>query len=127
MNHPIRWQHFDAAALRAATAGDKPILMLLTAPWCQHCRDLLATTLSDPQVVAAVHEHFVPVHVDAERRPDVNQRYGTGGWPTLAWLTPDGELLAQDNFLDAETMRQRLERVRTSWRKNNQEIQRGLR
>ena len=127
MNHPIRWQHFDAAALRAAAAADKPILMLLTAPWCQHCRDLLATTLTDPQVVAAVHEHFVPVHVDAERRPDVNQRYGTGGWPTLAWLTPEGELLAQDNFLDAAAMRERLERVRTSWRKNKQEIQRGLR
>lgn len=127
MNHPIRWQHFDAAALRAAATADKPILMLLTAPWCQHCRDLLATTLADPQVVAAVHDHFVPVHVDAERRPDVNQRYGTGGWPTLAWLTPEGELLAQDNFLDAAAMRERLERVRTSWRKNKQEIQRGLR
>lgn len=127
MNHPIRWQHFDASALRAAATADKPILMLLTAPWCQHCRDLLATTLADPQIVAAVHEHFVPVHVDAERRPDVNQRYGTGGWPTLAWLTPEGELLAQDNFLDAEAMQHRLERVRTSWRKNKQEIQRGLR
>ena len=127
MNHPIRWQHFEPATLRAAAAADKPILMLLTAPWCQHCRDLLATTLQDPHVVAAVHEGFVPVHVDAERRPDVNQRYGTGAWPTVAWLTPDGELLAQDNFLDAETMRQRLEAVRTTWRKSRQDIQRGLR
>lgn len=127
MNHPIRWQHFDASTSSAASRADKPILLLLTAPWCQHCRDLLAGPLSDPRVVAAVHEGFVPVHVDAERRPDVNQRYGTGGWPTIAWLTPNGELLAHDNFLDATNLLQRLERVRTGWQKNKHDIQRGLR
>jgi len=127
MNHPIRWQHFDASTSSAASRADKPILLLLTAPWCQHCRDLLAGPLSDPRVVAAVHEGFVPVHVDAERRPDVNQRYGTGGWPTIAWLTPNGELLAHDNFLDATNLLQRLERVRASWQKNKHDIQRGLR
>jgi hypothetical protein len=127
MNHPVRWLHFEPAVLKAAAAADKPVLLLLTAPWCQHCRDLLATTLRDPQVVALIQDGFVPVHVDAERRPDVNQRYGTGSWPTLAWLTPDGELLAQDNFLDAETLRQRLERVRTAWQQDQQQIRRSLR
>ena len=127
MKHPIRWQHFEPATMKAAAAADRPVLMLLTAPWCQHCRDLLATSFSDPQVVTAVHDGFVPVLVDAERRPDVNQRYGTGGWPTIAWLTPEGELLAHDNFLDTETLRSRLERVRTAWQKGKQDIQRGLR
>jgi uncharacterized protein len=127
MKHPIRWQHFEPATLKAAAAADRPVLMLLTAPWCQHCRDLLATSFADPQVVTAIQEGFVPVLVDAERRPDVNQRYGTGGWPTIAWLTPEGELLAHDNFLDAETLRSRLERVRGAWQKGKAEIQRGLR
>ena len=127
MNHPIRWQHFEPATLKAAAAADRPVLLLLTAPWCQHCRELLATTFSNPQVVQLVHESFVPVHVDAERRPDVNQRYGTGGWPTIAWLTPDGELIAHDNWLDAEALKQRLERVRTAWQKDKQNIRAGLR
>ncbi|MBL8753265.1 MAG: DUF255 domain-containing protein, partial [Planctomycetes bacterium] len=83
MNHPIRWQHFEPATLKAAAAADRPILLLLTAPWCQHCRQLLATSFTDPQVVQLVQEAFVPVHVDAVRRPDVNQRFGTGGWPTI--------------------------------------------
>jgi uncharacterized protein len=126
MNPSIRWQHFEPATLRAAAAADRPILMLLTAPWCQHCRDLLATSFADPQVVATVAEAFVPVHVDAERRPDVNQRYGTGSWPTIAWLTPDGELIAHDNWLDADALRARLERVRGAWQKNKHDIQRGL-
>jgi uncharacterized protein YyaL (SSP411 family) len=126
MTTSIRWQHFEPATLKAAAAADRPVLLLLTAPWCQHCRDLMATSFADPQVVATVTESFVPVHVDAERRPDVNQRYGTGSWPTIAWLTPDGELIAHDNWLDAEALRTRLERVRGAWQKNKADIQRGL-
>ncbi len=127
MTTPIRWQHFEPATLRAAAAADRPVLLLLTAPWCQHCRELLATSFADPQVMALVNDAFVPVHVDAERRPDVNQRYGTGSWPTIAWLTPDGELIAHDNWLDAEALRQRLERVRATWQTSKHDIQRGVR
>jgi len=126
MSQTIRWQHFEPATLRSAAAANRPILMLLTAPWCQHCRELLATTFADPMVVATVAANFVPVQVDAERRPDVNQRYGTGSWPTIAWLTPDGELLAHNNFLDRDGMLQTLERVQQAWRERQPEIRRGL-
>ena len=71
MTTTIRWQHFEAATLKAAAAADRPVLLLLTAPWCQYCRELLATSFTDPMVVNLVTDCFVPVHVDAERRPDV--------------------------------------------------------
>ena len=122
----IRWQHFDTATLEAAAAADRPVLMVLTVPWCQHCRELMATSFADPQIAARVDDDFVPVHVDAERRPDVNQRYGTGGWPTIAWLTPDGELITHANFLDAEQLGAQLDRVSAAWRERKQDIQQGL-
>jgi uncharacterized protein YyaL (SSP411 family) len=127
MSDTIRWQHFDPATLRQAAESDRPILLLLVAPWCQHCRTLQQTTFADPQVIALVRDGFVPVLVDAERRPDVNQRFGTGAWPTIAWLTPDGELLAHDGFLTADALRTRLERVRTAWRHEKEQIRAGLR
>lgn len=127
MNPAIRWQHFAPATLAAAAAADRPVLLVLTAPWCQHCRDLLATTFTDPQVVAAVQDGFVPVHVDAERRPDVNQRYGTGSWPTIAWLTPDGELLAHDTYLEAKALLARLAAVRNAWPQQKPKLQQSLR
>ncbi len=127
MTDTIRWQHLEPATFRAAAAGDRLVLMVITAPWCQFCRELLATSFADPQVVQAVGESFIPVHVDAERRPDINQRYGTGGWPTIAWLTPEGELIAHDNFLTAEQLRRQIERVRTAWQRDKHDIQRGLR
>ncbi|MCA8974761.1 MAG: thioredoxin domain-containing protein [Planctomycetes bacterium] len=122
----IRWQHFDSATLQAAAADDRPVLMVITVPWCQHCRELMTTSFADPHVQAIVEADFLPVHIDAERRPDVNQRYGTGGWPTIAWLTPDGELITHTNFLDADQLGAQLERVRTAWRERKQDIRQNL-
>jgi len=55
-------------------------------------------SFEDPEVAAVMNEHFVPVKVDREERPDVDDIYmeavqqmtGHGGWPLTAFLTPDG-------------------------------------
>ncbi len=126
MTDPISWQEFDPATLQAARDADRPVVMLLTVPWCHHCRDLLQGAFADPKVQASIRDGFVAVRVDAERRPDVNERYGTGAWPTIAWLTPDGELIANDTFLEPHELQQRLDRVRAMWRERRDELQRGL-
>lgn len=126
MTDSVEWQHFEAATLSRATSADCPVLLVITAPWCQHCRELMATSFADPEVIATVGESFMPVHVDSERRPDVNQRYGTGAWPTIAWLTPDGELIAHDNFLDSSELQIRLERIRDAWQSDKQNIRRRI-
>jgi len=126
MTDSVQWQHFEAATLARAASEDRPVLLVITAPWCQHCRALMATSFADPEVIATVSNSFVPVHVDSERRPDVNQRYGTGAWPTIAWLTPDGELIAHDNFLDSSELQIRLERIRDAWQSDKDNIQRRI-
>ena len=48
-------------------------------------------------IAALLNEHFVPVKLDREERPDVDRVYmaylqaltGQGGWPLSVWLTPD--------------------------------------
>lgn len=126
MTDPIQWQEFDSTALQRAQSTDRPVLLVLTVPWCQHCRDLLTTTFADGEVVTRVREHFVPILTDAERRPDVNDRYGTGGWPTIAFLTPTGDLIANDNWLSAQQLVPRLDRVRTFWREQKADIVRAI-
>ena len=46
---------------------------------------------------------FVPVRVDADRRPDIGERYSLGGWPTTAFLTPDGRLVGGGTFVAARS------------------------
>jgi len=96
MTDPITWLPFEPATLQRAKAADHPVLLVLTVPWCHHCKDLLQQTFGDQQIQATLRDSFVAIQVDAERRPDVNERYGTGGWPTIAYLTPDGDLIAND-------------------------------
>ena len=69
------------------------------------------TTYADPAVAALIGERFVPVRVDADRRPDINERYNLGGWPTTAFLTAGGRLITGGTFVAADRMMSVLTRV----------------
>jgi len=55
-------------------------------------------SFEDPTVAAILNEHFIPIKVDREERPDVDALYmaatqlvsGHGGWPMSVFLMPDG-------------------------------------
>jgi uncharacterized protein YyaL (SSP411 family) len=126
MSDPITWHDFEPRTLQRAKGADRPIVMMLTVPWCHHCRELEHDSFGASNVIRTVNEHFVAVRVDAERRPDVNERFGTGSWPTVAFLTPDGDLIANDNFLSADELHQRLKKVLKLWHEHRTDLQRGL-
>jgi uncharacterized protein YyaL (SSP411 family) len=73
------------------------------------------TTYADPEVASLVHDRFVAVRVDTDRRPDINERYNLGGWPTTAFLTADGALITGGTFLAADRMTGVLTRVSTAF------------
>jgi uncharacterized protein YyaL (SSP411 family) len=104
MPSPIVWCNWCAAALGAAAAEHKPILLSLVTAWSAECAAMDETTYAHPDVVALVRERFVPIRVDADRRPDLNERYNLGGWPTTAFLTSRGDVLSGDTYMDATRM-----------------------
>ncbi|GAB4149984.1 MAG: hypothetical protein Fur0037_18410 [Planctomycetota bacterium] len=126
MTASTNWLDFTPETLKSAETEDRLVLMVITVPWCRHCKELLTVSFEDPKVKAQIGAHFVPVLVDAERRPDVNGRYGTGGWPSIAWLTPKGDLIANDQFLTAERLAARLERIHAYWRDERASIEQGI-
>jgi uncharacterized protein YyaL (SSP411 family) len=62
------------------------------------------TSYADPSIATFINERFIPIRVDADDRPDISERYNLGGWPTTAFLTPDGEILAGGTFVPIERM-----------------------
>ena len=62
------------------------------------------TTFADPDVASLIDKAFVPVRVDADRQPDVNERYNLGGWPTTVFLTSSGAILSGGTYLSAAQM-----------------------
>ncbi len=107
----IDWQPWTAQTFARAALEDKPILLSISAVWCHWCHVMDETTYSNEAVIDTINQRFVPVRVDNDERPDVNARYNMGGWPTTAFLTPDGTLLTGATYLPAQEMQRALGHV----------------
>lgn len=106
----MSWHDWNETAFDRARERGCPVLLFLRASWCRWCRELEERVLQQPEVAALLAERFVTVEVDKDRRPDVDTRYRRGGWPTLAVLDADGEVLASWNYLEADELAERLRR-----------------
>ncbi|QFU81693.1 DUF255 domain-containing protein [Natronorubrum aibiense] len=120
MNDPTRveWREWGQDAFDEATKADKPVLLSLTATWCDHCHEMDRATYAEPRIAANVNDSFVPVRVDADRRPRVRDRYNMGGFPSTVFLAPNGAVLTGAGYLGPDGMRQVLDSVRTMWETN---------
>jgi len=105
------WLDWNDDAFSTARSSQRPVLLFVKAAWCRWCRELEEDVLCDPEVERRLSEDFVAIRVDKDRRPDIDPRYTMGGWPTLAWLDENGEILGADNFLDRDELLARLEQV----------------
>jgi uncharacterized protein YyaL (SSP411 family) len=90
----ILWRDWGVAAFDAARAAGRPVLLLVTTPWSEACATLERMLAEDGPAAEIVAAEYVAVRVDAERRPDISDRYDAGGWPTLACLTADAEVVS---------------------------------
>ena len=73
--------------------------MLLSVGYssCHWCHVMAHESFEDSAIAEVMNEAFVPVKVDREERPDVDEIYmafvqattGAGGWPLTAFVAPD--------------------------------------
>jgi uncharacterized protein YyaL (SSP411 family) len=89
----IDWTRWSSAAFTRAEREQKLVFLWIAARWAAASRAMEADALADPAVIALINRGFVAVKVDSDERPDINERYNLGGWPTTAILTDDGEVL----------------------------------
>ena len=95
--NPVDWYPWGEEALQKAKAEDKPIFLSIGYSSCHWCHVMERESFEDIDIAAILNEHFVPIKVDREERPDLDQIYQTicqlvtrgGGWPLSVWLTPD--------------------------------------
>ena len=97
VGNPVDWYPWGEEAFEAARARDRPIFLSIGYSTCHWCHVMAHESFEDAGIAAALNEHFVPVKLDREERPDVDRVYmaylqgltGHGGWPLSVWLTPD--------------------------------------
>jgi uncharacterized protein YyaL (SSP411 family) len=128
-DNPVNWQPWDEQALAAARERDVPIFLSIGYAACHWCHVMETESFQDERIAELLNDHFVPVKVDREERPDVDSIYmsicqqvtGQGGWPLSAWLTPMGKPFYVGTYFPPEAKRgspgfaQLLQSIHDSW------------
>ncbi len=100
----IEWRHWEKQSFADAKKEGKPILLSLSAVWCHWCHVMDETTYSAIYVIDYINSNFIPVRVDANMRPDIDNLYNQGGWPSTVVLTPEGEIVQGGTYISQESM-----------------------
>jgi uncharacterized protein YyaL (SSP411 family) len=95
--NPVDWYPWGHAAFEKAKAEDKPIFLSIGYSTCHWCHVMRDESFEDEKTAAILNDRFVPIKVDREERPDIDEIYmkavttitGQGGWPLSVFLTPD--------------------------------------
>ena len=95
--NPVHWLPWGEEAFGRARSEHKPIFLSIGYSTCHWCHVMAHESFENESVAAVLNEHFIPVKLDREERPDVDKVYmayvqamtGHGGWPLSAWLTPE--------------------------------------
>jgi uncharacterized protein YyaL (SSP411 family) len=98
MHNPVDWYPWGPEALEQARSRDVPLLVSIGYSACHWCHVMEHESFEDPETASLMNEHFIPIKVDREERPDLDQIYmdtvtrltGHGGWPLTVFCTPDG-------------------------------------
>lgn len=134
---PVAWRPWGAEAIEAARALDRPILLSVGYAACHWCHVMHSESFLDPQIAAEINRLTVPVKVDREELPDVDQAYQSvcmavthqGGWPLTAFLTPDlrpfhiGTYFPPQARFGRPGLRDLLQGLATAWRDQRAEVE----
>ena len=124
--NPVQWVPWTEANLQRAAEEDKPLLISIGYAACHWCHVMEHECFEDPEVAEVMNTLFIPIKVDREERPDVDQVYmdalqlmtGSGGWPLNVAALPDGKPFWGATYLPKDRWLQALVQLGRMYRKD---------
>ncbi len=94
----VHWRPWGEGAFEEARALDRPVLLSIGYSACHWCHVMRRESYMDSDIADVINANFVPVLLDREERPDVDDAYQTAaalmrsgnGWPLTMFLDADG-------------------------------------
>jgi thiol:disulfide interchange protein DsbD len=91
----LRWDHYDAKALAAATAAKRPVIIDFYADWCAPCKELDEKTFTDVHVASEL-QRFVRIKANLTATEDpltrqLTREYAIVGVPTVVFIDATGK------------------------------------
>ena len=108
-HNPVAWFPWGEEALEKSRDEDKPILLSVGYSACHWCHVMERESFENDDIAALMNEHFIPIKVDREERPDIDEIYmnavqmmtGSGGWPLTVFPNPSVEAFLRWHLLPA--------------------------
>ena len=130
-HNPVDWHAWSDEAFAQAKALDKPIFLSIGYSTCHWCHVMERESFENPAIAALLNEHFIPIKVDRESHPDVDEVYmtavmlisGHGGWPMSSFLTPDGKPFFGGTYYPPQQFTSLLEQVRSVWLEKRDQVE----
>ena len=97
-HNPVDWWPWGDAAKEEAARRGVPLFISAGYATCHWCHVMEEESFDDEEVAGLINRYFVPVKLDREARPDIDQIYimatsiqhRHAGWPNSVWALPDG-------------------------------------
>jgi uncharacterized protein len=135
-DNPVHWWSWSDEAFAAAAERQVPVFLSVGYAACHWCHVMAHESFEDTQTAFVINEHFVPIKVDREERPDVDAVYmqatqaltGQGGWPMSVFLTPDRKPFYAGTYFPPTprhglpSFQQVLQAIIEAWRDRQSEI-----
>ncbi len=120
---PVQWQVISVNLLKKASKHNRPILISSGYQSCYWCYRMKVDTFSDSALAQLVNDNFIPVLIDRELEPAIDQKLqtfmeaqrGFGGWPLTVILTPQGYPVAGFSYMRPKAMRHSLQQFLKHW------------
>ncbi len=136
-DNPVDWWPWTSEAFAEAERRGVPVLLSVGYAACHWCHVMAHESFEDVETARFLNEHFVPIKVDREERPDVDAVYmeatqamtGQGGWPMTCALTPSGEPFFCGTYFpnvdrpNFPSFRRVLEAIAAAWRDRRTELE----
>lgn len=128
----VRWHQWGETAFEKAKSEDKPLFVYLGYTGCYWCERMRVESFEgDENVTALLNERFVPVILDKDIWPGLNNLFTTyadlnrsgTGWPMCIWLTPElnpfsvGGYFGNVNRDSKPSLQKVLEHIDSQWNK----------
>ncbi|NNE94223.1 MAG: thioredoxin domain-containing protein [Verrucomicrobiales bacterium] len=134
--NPVDWWPWGEKAFAQAKKENKPVFLSIGYTTCHWCHVMEHESFEDEEVGKLINEKYIPIKVDREERPDIDEVYmtvtqamtGRGGWPMTVVMTPDKKPFFAGTYFPK---RQRgmtpgimdvLEQLSTAWENDREKI-----
>ena len=121
---PVAWQLWGPDAFEAARRHNKLLYVSVGYFSCHWCHVMQGETYRNPDIAKTLNRDFVPVKVDRELQPAVDEALmafvqstqGRGGWPLNVFLTPEGYPLYAALYVPPASFAQVIGKIDALWR-----------